>query len=623
MRKIRQRGLHRIIIESVNEKIFYKEKVMKKKKLLSFLVCMGLCAAAGGALTACDNDSAKTPVEKTQIEEVYATYVVHAEAQGETPLSYEDWLKAIKGDKGDKGDKGETGENGVTPHIGENGNWFIGDTDTGVKAAGTNGTNGTNGVNGAAGEKGEKGDEGRGIDRIEVDYEYDNDGNETMVYRVYYKGENEPEIIRVAMPKKVTYISYAGSEVFGVCGENDEKPVLKLYVTYEVGYGEFVEITDDMYVVDENYQKPDFTKEGNYSAEVKYKGHTTWINIEVRENCANYTFDETVVQSLGLAQASVVVESSEDGTSGWIYVSGSSPDAYVADGNVMLVSASKIGGGGYLLFTADETSKTISFYQPAKEDLLGSYTLTMYGLFSVEVYAPYKTDGANVAVISGKTDGEDVMLVVNASLTVDETGTTPVITKIAIDFFGMEFTIDENDNLIPGGSSGGDASGEDVSALKKQAKAEMLSRYKELKDKYGDLSKYDDELNYIMAAIEKETTADNIKKVLAQFNDLCNQIESEMSGSGDASGEDLSAQKEQVLSAIDEQWIVFCKEYGDLSKYNEEYNNIVADIEKATTAADIENALAQFEELLNRIEKEMSGSGEEVPAEEPSTEEKA
>ena len=26
---------------------------------------------------------------------------------------------------------------GVTPHIGENGNWYIGNTDTGVKAAGT------------------------------------------------------------------------------------------------------------------------------------------------------------------------------------------------------------------------------------------------------------------------------------------------------------------------------------------------------------------------------------------------------------------------------------------------------------------------------------------------------
>lgn len=33
--------------------------------------------------------------------------------------------------------KGAAGADGVTPHIGDNGNWYIGDTDTGVKAAGT------------------------------------------------------------------------------------------------------------------------------------------------------------------------------------------------------------------------------------------------------------------------------------------------------------------------------------------------------------------------------------------------------------------------------------------------------------------------------------------------------
>ena len=51
-----------------------------------------------------------------------------------------------KGDKGDKGDAGETGatgetgpagKDGLTPYIGENGNWWIGDTDTGVSAGGS------------------------------------------------------------------------------------------------------------------------------------------------------------------------------------------------------------------------------------------------------------------------------------------------------------------------------------------------------------------------------------------------------------------------------------------------------------------------------------------------------
>ena len=63
-------------------------------------------------------------------------------------------LRYIKGDKGDKGDTGATGPqgpkgdtgatgpqgpkgaDGTTPHIGANGNWYIGDTDTGVSAEG-------------------------------------------------------------------------------------------------------------------------------------------------------------------------------------------------------------------------------------------------------------------------------------------------------------------------------------------------------------------------------------------------------------------------------------------------------------------------------------------------------
>lgn len=76
-------------------------------------------------------------------------------------------LKYIKGDKGDRGDKGDTGAtgpqgpkgdtgetgpqgpkgtDGITPHIGENGNWFFGETDTGVKAAAEAATHDTAGI---------------------------------------------------------------------------------------------------------------------------------------------------------------------------------------------------------------------------------------------------------------------------------------------------------------------------------------------------------------------------------------------------------------------------------------------------------------------------------------------
>ena len=43
------------------------------------------------------------------------------------------------GPAGAAGQNGKDGQDGLTPTIGENGNWFIGTTDTGVKAAGTDG----------------------------------------------------------------------------------------------------------------------------------------------------------------------------------------------------------------------------------------------------------------------------------------------------------------------------------------------------------------------------------------------------------------------------------------------------------------------------------------------------
>ena len=58
------------------------------------------------------------------------------------------------GAKGDPGKDGTNGVDGVTPHIGDNGRWYLGSTDTGVKAQGADGQAG------APGEKGDKGDKG-------------------------------------------------------------------------------------------------------------------------------------------------------------------------------------------------------------------------------------------------------------------------------------------------------------------------------------------------------------------------------------------------------------------------------------------------------------------------------
>ena len=64
------------------------------------------------------------------------------------------------GKDGTNGQNGRDGKDGKTPFIGENGNWWIGDIDTAVKAAGIDGTDGVDGDKGDKGDPGEKGDKG-------------------------------------------------------------------------------------------------------------------------------------------------------------------------------------------------------------------------------------------------------------------------------------------------------------------------------------------------------------------------------------------------------------------------------------------------------------------------------
>ncbi len=80
-------------------------------------------------------------------------------AEGQS--AYEVWVEYIKGDgdpewsssdtlmchfflylKGEKGDKGDEGASGKTPYVGDDGNWHVGDTDTGVPATGPSGEDG-------------------------------------------------------------------------------------------------------------------------------------------------------------------------------------------------------------------------------------------------------------------------------------------------------------------------------------------------------------------------------------------------------------------------------------------------------------------------------------------------
>ncbi|MCH5147619.1 MAG: hypothetical protein J1F61_06450 [Clostridiales bacterium] len=116
---------------------------MKKSKILAALALSACMALGTTGLIACapnngnnGGDSGYTQDTVDPIMEVYNAYVTSAQANGEEPMSYDDWYadllanaKGDKGDKGDAGDKGDKGDKGEDGAAGKDGNtWLVGAT---------------------------------------------------------------------------------------------------------------------------------------------------------------------------------------------------------------------------------------------------------------------------------------------------------------------------------------------------------------------------------------------------------------------------------------------------------------------------------------------------------------
>lgn len=74
-------------------------------------------------------------------------------ADGRDGKDGKDGINGQDGRDGADGQNGSDGKDGKTPFIGENGNWWFGEIDTGIKAAGTDGKDGINGINGTNGKE--------------------------------------------------------------------------------------------------------------------------------------------------------------------------------------------------------------------------------------------------------------------------------------------------------------------------------------------------------------------------------------------------------------------------------------------------------------------------------------
>ena len=155
-----------------------------KTKTFRFLTCLSALAIS---LCAC------TPTNPYENDPRYDIYQL-AVNSGFTG-TYQEWLESIKG---------EDGQNGETPHIGMNGNWWIGDTDTGVPATGPEGPQGP---------QGEPGKDGSDYERESYTVTFNTNGGSEIDSQVILHGYR---IIKPSDPIKENHIfshwEYMGDE---------------------------------------------------------------------------------------------------------------------------------------------------------------------------------------------------------------------------------------------------------------------------------------------------------------------------------------------------------------------------------------------------------------------------
>lgn len=78
-------------------------------------------------------------------------FEVWRDQPGNEGKTVEDFFDFLRGPAGKDGAEGKNGKDGKSPHIGANGNWWVGDVDTGVKAQGPEGQAGKDGEDGEDG----------------------------------------------------------------------------------------------------------------------------------------------------------------------------------------------------------------------------------------------------------------------------------------------------------------------------------------------------------------------------------------------------------------------------------------------------------------------------------------
>ena len=125
-----------------------------------------------------------------------------------------------------------------------------------------------------------KGTVGVGVDEITSEYEYDDETNKQYyVFTIHYT-DGTTEQRKVEIPLEITSITYISESKYNLVEAGNE-PELKINVVYKDMFSEQVVVTDEMFVVDGTYVKPNFQTPGIYDVKISYRGVTTTTSIKV------------------------------------------------------------------------------------------------------------------------------------------------------------------------------------------------------------------------------------------------------------------------------------------------------------------------------------------------------
>ncbi len=163
-----------------------------------------------------------------------------------------------------KGDDGATWLSGLTvpTNEGKNGDFYLNESTFDIYKK-------TDGVwNNIGNIKGGAADE---ISSVTSEYHKDLITNEEYYIFTFRFESGAEKTVRVEIPETIFKIELAGEGVYSRRLSNDTMAQVQIRCYHTDGTTEVVDVTEDMYVVDDTHDKPDFTVAGVYNVKISYR----------------------------------------------------------------------------------------------------------------------------------------------------------------------------------------------------------------------------------------------------------------------------------------------------------------------------------------------------------------